>query len=185
MASDEEFVAAAIPFLDEGVAQSHCLSVVVTEAKRELLRDALGDRSRLVEFEDWADWYRSPKEALRRYGELVKQKVDSAPSGSGSWPRPPGAVRISTSPRGPVMSPWSTSPSRHRRPRSSVPTTNGIFPPKSSPMRCRPIRQSRRERHDGEPQLSRARGRPARRVAYTLSTSARLAITDCRRRWRR
>ena len=75
--TDEEFVAAAIPFLDEGVAQSHCLSVVVTEAKRELLRDALGDRSRHVEFEDWAGWYRSPQEALRRYGELVKQKVDS------------------------------------------------------------------------------------------------------------
>ena len=74
--SDEEFIAAAIPFLEEGVAQSHCLAVVMTEAKQELVRDALGDRSGLVEFADWADWYRSPKEALRRYGELVKQKLE-------------------------------------------------------------------------------------------------------------
>jgi transcriptional regulator with XRE-family HTH domain len=75
--TDEEFVAAAIPFLEEGVSQSHCLSVVVTEAKQELLRDALGDRSRHVEFEDWAGWYRSPQDALRNYAELLKQKVDS------------------------------------------------------------------------------------------------------------
>jgi transcriptional regulator with XRE-family HTH domain len=74
--SDEEFIAAAIPFLEEGVAHSHCLAVVMTEAKQGLVRDALGDRSGLVEFADWADWYRSPKEALRRYGELVKQKVE-------------------------------------------------------------------------------------------------------------
>ena len=56
--------------------QSHCLAVVMTEAKEGLVRDALGDRAGRVEFADWADWYRSPKEALRHYGELVKQKVE-------------------------------------------------------------------------------------------------------------
>ena len=74
--SDEEFIAAVIPFLEEGMKQSHSVALVMTEAKQALVRDALGDRSGLVEFADWADWYRSPKEALRRYGELVKQKVE-------------------------------------------------------------------------------------------------------------
>ena len=74
--SDEEFIESAIPFLDEGVEQSHCLLAVLTESKQRLVRDALGDRSGLVEFADWADWYRSPKEALRRYGEFVKQKIE-------------------------------------------------------------------------------------------------------------
>lgn len=74
--SDEEFIAAVVPFLEEGLEkQSHCLAVL-TEAKQGLVLDALGDRSGLVEFADWADWYRSPKEALRRYSELVKQKLE-------------------------------------------------------------------------------------------------------------
>jgi transcriptional regulator with XRE-family HTH domain len=75
--SDEEFIATAIPFLDRGNEQSHRLVAVITETKMELLRDALGERSDLVEFADWADWYRSPKEAMRRYGEFVKQKVEA------------------------------------------------------------------------------------------------------------
>ena len=75
--SDEELIAAAIPFLAEGIEQSHCLLAVMTAAKLGLLRDALGDRAEHVEFADWADWYRSPKEALRRYGEFVKQKVEA------------------------------------------------------------------------------------------------------------
>jgi transcriptional regulator with XRE-family HTH domain len=74
--SDEEFLAAAIPFLTEGIEQSHCLLAVLTPAKTELLRDALGGHAEHIEFADWADWYRSPKEALRRYGEFVKQKLE-------------------------------------------------------------------------------------------------------------
>jgi transcriptional regulator with XRE-family HTH domain len=75
--SDEAFLAAAIPFLDEGIEQSDCLLAVTTEAKTTLLRDELGERSGNVEFADWVEWYRSPKHALRRYGEFVKQKVTS------------------------------------------------------------------------------------------------------------
>ena len=74
--SDEEFIAAVIPFLEEGVEQSHCVAVVLTGAKQRLVRAALGDRSGLVDFAGWEDWYRSPQEALRRYGELVKQKIE-------------------------------------------------------------------------------------------------------------
>ena len=61
--SDEELIAAAIPFLDEGIEQSHCLLAVATEAKIGLLRDTLGDRSELVEFADWEDWYLAHRSA--------------------------------------------------------------------------------------------------------------------------
>lgn len=74
-ASNEAFLAGAIPFLDEGIEQSHCLLAVTTEAKTMLLRGALGERSGHVEFTDWAEWYRSPKDALRRYREFLKQRV--------------------------------------------------------------------------------------------------------------
>jgi transcriptional regulator with XRE-family HTH domain len=75
--SDEEFIAAAIPFLEEGFAQSNCQVAVLTHAKAELLRDALGERAGLVEFADWPDTYRSPQEALSRYREIVKQKIEA------------------------------------------------------------------------------------------------------------
>jgi transcriptional regulator with XRE-family HTH domain len=73
--SDEEFIAAAIPYLDEGIERSERLLAVTTDAKTELLRAALGERSGHVEFASWAEWYRSPKDALRNYHEFVKQQV--------------------------------------------------------------------------------------------------------------
>ena len=75
--SDEDFLAAAIPFLAEGIERSQCLLAVTTEAKTGLLRDSLDDRSEHVEFADWADWYRSPKEALSRYGAFVTEKLEA------------------------------------------------------------------------------------------------------------
>lgn len=75
--SDEEFLAAAVPFLSEGVEKSQCLVAVLTPHNAGLIRDSLGERSELVEFADWPDWYRSPKEALSRYHEIVKRKVEA------------------------------------------------------------------------------------------------------------
>jgi transcriptional regulator with XRE-family HTH domain len=75
--SDDEFTATATPFLAEGIERSHSLLAVMTKAKIGLLHDTLEDRSEHVEFADWADWYRSPKEALSRYGAFVKKKFDA------------------------------------------------------------------------------------------------------------
>jgi transcriptional regulator with XRE-family HTH domain len=75
--SDDEFVAAAIPFLEDGIAQSHCLLVVTTEPKTGLLHDALDDRSGEIEFANWADWYSSPPAAVTRYREFVNTKLDA------------------------------------------------------------------------------------------------------------
>jgi transcriptional regulator with XRE-family HTH domain len=75
--SDDEFVAGAMPFLAEGIEQSHGLLAVMTEAKTGILREALDDRSEQVEFMDWEDWYRSPKEALSRYGAFVTKRLEA------------------------------------------------------------------------------------------------------------
>jgi transcriptional regulator with XRE-family HTH domain len=75
--ADDAFLAAASPFLSEGVEESHCLLAVTTPAKEALLRDSLGDRAACVEFADWESWYRSPRHALDRYGAFVSQKSEA------------------------------------------------------------------------------------------------------------
>jgi transcriptional regulator with XRE-family HTH domain len=75
--SDEEFLEAAVPFINEGIERSHGLLAVTSQAQIALLRDALEDRSKHVEFVDSLEWYRSPREALDRYREFVRFKFDS------------------------------------------------------------------------------------------------------------
>jgi transcriptional regulator with XRE-family HTH domain len=75
--SDKEFLAGAVPFLSEGVARSHSVLAVTTQAQIGLLRDSLDDPSGHVEFADSVDWYRSPADALSSYGAFVKQKFDA------------------------------------------------------------------------------------------------------------
>jgi transcriptional regulator with XRE-family HTH domain len=75
--SEEQFLAAAIPFLADGIERSHCLLAVTTVAQTGLLREALDDRSEHVEFADSADWYRSPNAALNGYRAFVKEKFEA------------------------------------------------------------------------------------------------------------
>ncbi|MDQ1614713.1 MAG: hypothetical protein QOJ60_652 [Actinomycetota bacterium] len=75
--ADDAFIAAASPFLSEGVEESHCLLAVTTPAKEALLRDSLGDRAACVEFADWESWYRSPRHALDHYGAFVSEKSEA------------------------------------------------------------------------------------------------------------
>jgi transcriptional regulator with XRE-family HTH domain len=72
--SDDAFLAAASPFLSDGVEESHCLLAVTTPAMEALLRDSLGDRAACVEFADWENWYRSPRHALDHYGVFLSQR---------------------------------------------------------------------------------------------------------------
>jgi transcriptional regulator with XRE-family HTH domain len=75
--SDEEFLAAAVPFLAEGVARSHFVLAVTTKAQIGLLKDSLEDQSGHVEFADSVDWYRSPNAAWNGYRAFVKQKFEA------------------------------------------------------------------------------------------------------------
>jgi transcriptional regulator with XRE-family HTH domain len=74
--SDEEYLAAAIPLLSEGIERSESLLAVTTGEQRELLRDSLGNRAGRVEFGDSAEWYRSPGTAMDGYRTFVNQKLE-------------------------------------------------------------------------------------------------------------
>jgi transcriptional regulator with XRE-family HTH domain len=73
--SDDDYLAGAVPYLEEGIERGHSLLAVTTSAKRELLRQSLGDGSSQVEFTDWTEWYTSPEDALSRYGDYVAEKL--------------------------------------------------------------------------------------------------------------
>jgi transcriptional regulator with XRE-family HTH domain len=73
--TDEDFTAAAVPFLAEGIERGDRLLAVTTPANSDLLCGELGVRAPQVEFASWADWYQSPAGALRRYAEYVKKEV--------------------------------------------------------------------------------------------------------------
>jgi transcriptional regulator with XRE-family HTH domain len=81
--TDEAFVAGAVPFLADGIALSQSVLAVASEGKVELLRDGLGEQAGLVQFADWADWYRSPTAALGHYSDFVTETCHAA----GAWVR--------------------------------------------------------------------------------------------------
>ena len=73
--SDEEFVAATAPFLQEGVERAEAVLVVTTSGKIELLRKNLGGDARRIVFADSAEWYRSPLDAVSAYGSFSDEKI--------------------------------------------------------------------------------------------------------------
>jgi transcriptional regulator with XRE-family HTH domain len=72
--SEDELLTGAVPYLVAGVEQAHGVLVVTTPEVTDSLRDTLVDHREQIEFSDWADWYRSPQEALRHYSAFVAQK---------------------------------------------------------------------------------------------------------------
>jgi transcriptional regulator with XRE-family HTH domain len=73
--SDEEYLAAAIPFLADGAERSDPLLVVTTKDQTQLVRDSLGERADRVVFADSADWYRSPATAMQGYLTFVNEQL--------------------------------------------------------------------------------------------------------------
>jgi len=74
--SEDEYVASVIPFLMEGVARSDAVLAVPSERQGGLLRDALGDNARHVEFLDSSQWYGSLRSASNGYRTLVKERFE-------------------------------------------------------------------------------------------------------------
>jgi transcriptional regulator with XRE-family HTH domain len=72
--SDDEFLAAALPFLAAGLQQSQCVVAIATEPKVRLVQEALGESAGQIEFSGWDESYRSPAEALGLYRDLVNQR---------------------------------------------------------------------------------------------------------------
>jgi transcriptional regulator with XRE-family HTH domain len=72
--SEDEFLTNAAPHLVAGVEQAHGVLAVTTPQVTGSLRDTLVDHREQIEFANWEDWYRSPREALQRYVAFVDEK---------------------------------------------------------------------------------------------------------------
>jgi anti-sigma regulatory factor (Ser/Thr protein kinase) len=71
--SGEEFVSAAVPFIQAGIARSEPVFVVTNPPKLALVRDALGDAAEGVSFGDHANWYDVPARRLNEFYRLYRQ----------------------------------------------------------------------------------------------------------------
>ncbi len=65
--SDDEFLAAIVPFLRAGLAAGQPCLAVVSEARIALLREALGEDARRIAFMDAGIFYRRPANAIATY----------------------------------------------------------------------------------------------------------------------
>jgi transcriptional regulator with XRE-family HTH domain len=75
--SDEEFLAATVPFLAQGVERSEAVLAVTTYANIELLRDALNRGAEDVAFVASIDWFSSPNDAMHRYRTFVTERFEA------------------------------------------------------------------------------------------------------------
>lgn len=74
--SDDEYLAATIPFLMEGIARSDCVLTVTATRHMSLVRDALGDNAQHVEFLDASEWYSSLRDASSGYRALLRERFE-------------------------------------------------------------------------------------------------------------
>lgn len=73
---DEEFLAAALPFVRDGLANSDPVFVAITSSNIQLLRDALGADAALVEFVDSEEFYQLPARSLAAFHERFHRHAE-------------------------------------------------------------------------------------------------------------
>jgi CheY-like chemotaxis protein len=69
--STDELAAGAVPFMRHGLARGEHVLVVMRDAGRIVLEQALGEDAANIEFADATAWYRSPEHAFERYTRYV------------------------------------------------------------------------------------------------------------------
>jgi transcriptional regulator with XRE-family HTH domain len=74
--TDDEYVASAVPFIEEGIEREDCVLAVTAKRHAGLLHDALGDRAPNVEFLDASIWYRSLQSAASGYRTFVNERFE-------------------------------------------------------------------------------------------------------------
>jgi len=74
--SDDAYLAAAVPYLLEGLKLDDGVLAVTTTAHIGVLRDALGSDASHVEFQDASEWYVSLLTAASGYRTFVKERFD-------------------------------------------------------------------------------------------------------------
>jgi CheY-like chemotaxis protein len=88
----EEFLAATLPFVCEGLDVGEPILVVTKETNLPPLREALNADARRVEFADSSEWYRSPPAAMASYERHVHAQLGRGAGrvrvvGEPVWPR--------------------------------------------------------------------------------------------------
>ncbi|PPS77008.1 MULTISPECIES: sensor histidine kinase [Streptomyces] len=73
--TDEQFLAATVPFCLDGLARDDAVLAVTTPANIDLLRQQLGDASGEVEFIAAEKWYDAPGRTLAAYHRYVDQRT--------------------------------------------------------------------------------------------------------------
>lgn len=102
-ASDEEFLAATLPFVLDGLNGGDRVLSVTTRPNMKLLERALGANAEQIEFHDSGDWYQNPADTLLAYqryivehangrrvrivGELVWHGAGASPAAITQWTR--------------------------------------------------------------------------------------------------
>ena len=74
-ASADELAAGAVPFIRHGLACGDHLLVVMRDAGRIVLEQALGEDSARIEFADASAWYRSPEHTFAEYTRYVAEHI--------------------------------------------------------------------------------------------------------------
>jgi hypothetical protein len=75
--SDEEYRATTVAFLRDGIARSEPALVVTAQRQLALLRDALGDDARHVEFRDSSEWLRTTRGAWNGFLTFLRDRFQS------------------------------------------------------------------------------------------------------------
>jgi DNA-binding NarL/FixJ family response regulator len=93
----EEFLAATIPFIREGLEGEEPALVVTKKANLSAIRETLGTDAGNVNFVDAAAWYRSPPHTLKAYDRYVRARLEEGAGrvrviGEPVWPTPARAV---------------------------------------------------------------------------------------------
>jgi hypothetical protein len=74
--STDELAAWALPFMRQGLTCGDHLLVVMRDAGRSVLQQALGEDSAHIEFADANSWYRSPEHAFESYTGYIDDRLE-------------------------------------------------------------------------------------------------------------
>jgi CheY-like chemotaxis protein len=73
--SGDELATATLPFMREGLIRGDHLLIVLREAGRSVLQEALGGDAAQVEFADSIPWYQSPEDAFGHYTRYLEDHL--------------------------------------------------------------------------------------------------------------
>jgi CheY-like chemotaxis protein len=78
--SRDELAAGTLPFVQQGLTRGDHLLVVLREAGRTVLQEALGGDAAQIEFADAVAWYQSPEHAFDRYNRYLADHFEHGAS---------------------------------------------------------------------------------------------------------